>query len=340
MRVLRAAMAGDADPVQDVAADADDQVNTDWATWPMMPTVVMAAAPKFNDLIAPASVQAAMRGPEWSIAHGWRAAAAKEVSRVEGFRGWTQISGSEMRRLRRDWPHQVSMGNIVAVLTIKRDPSGNPRAPEILRKLRVAISDPTAADSVDVESYSCCVDPMSNIVITALVPVLEAEQTSLDVGGAYWHGQPPAIADGGRVILAPAPLWLEGLGQGRYRARDKHGRRNFLRILGNMPGRRDAGRIWKKCLGEFLRAYGLRQLISDRRVWVRVSPLGTLVYYDHVDDSRLTVTNARVRLHFCRAWALQFDESLEKMALTEDFTGLRHRPTTDGMIASSGGWPT
>ncbi len=128
-----------------------------------------------------------------------------------------------MRKLRRSLPHQVSMGNIVAVLTIKRDPSGNPRAPEVLRKLRVAISDPSAADSVDVESYSCCVDPMSNIVVTALVPALEAEQTSIDVGGAYWHGTPPSIAEGGRVILAPVPAWLEGLGAGRYRARDKHG---------------------------------------------------------------------------------------------------------------------
>ncbi len=43
--------------------------------------------------------------------------------------------------------------------------------------------------------------------------------------------------------------------------------------------------------------------------------LGTLVYYDHVDDSRLTVANARVRLNFCRAWAIQFDESLEEISL-------------------------
>ena len=117
--------------------------------------------------------------------------------------------------------------------------------------------------------------------------------------------------------------------------RDRHGRRNFLRILDNMPGRRDAGRIWQKCLDEFLRTYGLRQLISDRRVWVYVSSLGTLIYYDHVGESRLTLTAPGVRLHFCRAWALQFDESLAEMAITEDFTGLRHRPTPDGLIAVS-----
>ncbi len=73
------------------------------------------------------------------------------------------------------------------------------------------------------------------------------------------------------MILAPVPPWLEGLGKGGYRARDAHGRRNFLRILGNTPGRRKAGRIWQKCLDEFLRGYVLRQLISDRRVWAHVS---------------------------------------------------------------------
>ncbi len=166
MRVLRAVMADDAASVSAHAVDRDDQLDTDWTTWPMTPAVVIGAAPK-DDLVAPVSVQAAMRGPEWAIANGWRAAAVKEISRVEGFRGWTQILGAEMRRLRRDLPHQVSMGNIMAVLTIKRGPSGNPRAPQVLRKLRVAISDPTAADSVDVESYSSCVDPLSNIVTTA-----------------------------------------------------------------------------------------------------------------------------------------------------------------------------
>ena len=140
MRVLRASMAGDAAKEGSHIDDGDDQINTDWNTWPMVPAVVMSAAPKEADLIAPASVQAAKRGPEWDIPNGWRAAVVKEVSRVEGFNGWAQISGGEMRRLRRELPHQVSMGNIVAVLTLKKDPSGNPRAPEILRKLRVAIS--------------------------------------------------------------------------------------------------------------------------------------------------------------------------------------------------------
>ena len=128
---------------------------------------------------------------------------------------------------------------------------------------------------------------------------------------------------------------MEGLGTGGYRAFDRHGHRNFLRILGNMPGRRDAGRIWQTCLDGFLRTYGLRQLVSDRRVWVQDSPLGIIIYHDHVDDSRLTTTAAGVLQHFHRAWALRFGESLTLAERSEDFTGLRHHPTEHGTIAVS-----
>jgi hypothetical protein len=242
------------------------------------------------------------------------ACGVNEVARVEGFRGWRIVSGQEMRTLRRSHPTQVSMGNIVAVLTMKRDPSGNQRELDVARKLRVAISDPTSKDSVDVKSYSPCVDPMSNIIITAVAPSLRAEQTSIDVGGAYWHGTPPSLDDGGRVIFAPVPAWMAGLGAGGYQAFDRHGRSNFLRILGNMPGRRDAGRIWHSCLDGFLRAYGLRQQVSFRRVWAQDSPLGIIIYHDHVDDSRLTTTATGALQHFHRAWALRFGESWVALA--------------------------
>jgi hypothetical protein len=56
---------------------------------------------------------------------------------------------------------------------------------------------------------------------------------------------------------------MTGMGGGGYQAFDRH---------------RDAGRIWQTCLGGFLRAYGLRQLVSDRRVWVQDSPLGVIIY--------------------------------------------------------------
>ena len=102
-----------------------------------------------------------------------------------------------------------------------------------------------------------------------------------------------------------------------------------------MPGRRDTGRIWQSCLDVFLRAYGLRQLVSDRQVWVQDSLLGIIIYHDHVDDSRLTTTAAGVLQHFHRAWALRFGESLTLAERSEDFTGLCHHPTEYGTVAVS-----
>ncbi len=35
-----------------------------------------------------------------------------------------------------------------------------------------------------------------------------------------------------------------------------------------MPGRANAGKIWHARFNEFLIGYGLRQLVTNRRVWV------------------------------------------------------------------------
>ena len=96
MRVLRAAMSADVASRGHDHAD-DDPLDADWARWPMDPGIAMFIPPPSDGLVAPRSVQAAMHGPEWGIRHGWRAAAVREVTRVEGFNGWRMVSGREMR---------------------------------------------------------------------------------------------------------------------------------------------------------------------------------------------------------------------------------------------------
>ena len=66
------------------------------------------------------------------------------------------------------------------------------------------------------------------------------------------------------MLYAPVPEWLGEFGD--YPTHDKRGRRNMLLIQGNMPGRADAGAIWQKRFNRFLLDYGLRQLVTDRRV--------------------------------------------------------------------------
>ena len=210
----------------------------------------------------------------------------------------------------------------MSVLTCKADPDGDPRGGGVTNKFRIAVAESKGTELGVGQTYSSCADEISNRVITAIGPTLEAHQTSIDVGGAYYFGVPPSMSEGGRLLYAVVPPWLAEFGD--FPTHDKHGHRNMLLIEGNMPGRADAGKIWQTRFNRFLVAYGLRQLITDRRVWVLKSPLGIIIIHDHVDDSRLTSTTAAARSHFYRAWALEFNSPPESAELSEDFTGLRH----------------
>jgi hypothetical protein len=322
-RVLRVALQEDMPtPLPVDLPDRVEAPDPEELSFPLYMT--LHAAPAEGTPTPPSSVAAARRLPDFAAPHGWRDAITKEVRRVEGFRAWALAPASAVKRAVAEVGHErVSIGHIVAVLTCKLDPAGDPRAPGILNKFRVAIADRTDATS-GVPTFSSCVDDVTNRIITAVAPAVRATQTTIDVGGAYYHGTPDSVEAGGRYLFARIPPWLSDLFPDAYPATDALGRHNFLRILGNMPGRCDAGRIWQRRFDVFLRGYGLTQLMTDRRTWVRTTDEGTLIVHDHVDDSRLTSTTDAVRDAFHRAWAETFGEPLGATPQSEDFTGLRH----------------
>jgi len=216
---------------------------------------------------------------------------------------------------------RVSIGYIVAVLVCKMDPAGGARAAHIVNKFRITLADKREGAG-DILTHSNCVDDITNRLITAIAPAIGALQDSIDVGGAYFHGVPPSMDNGGRCLYVRIPTWLAELFP-QYPLRGTGGM-NFLRVTGNMPGRCDAGRIWQQRFDQFLRGFGLTQLLTDRRVWTRHDAHGSLIVHDHVDDSRLTATTPQARTIFHEAWAAHFHESIEIRPLSEDFTGLRH----------------
>ena len=162
----------------------------------------------------------------------------------------------------------------MAVLTCKTDPNGDPREPGICRKFCVSLSE-GGRDDIEVDTYSSCVDDITNRLITVAASALDAEQTSIDVGGAYFHGTPPTMEEGGRMVFAVVPPWLEEFAP--YPATARDGSKNLLLVTGNMPGWKDAGRIWQARFDTSLREYGLRQLVTDLRVWARETPAGILI---------------------------------------------------------------
>jgi hypothetical protein len=273
--------------------------------------------------IPPANVREAMARPDFAAPFGWKGAMDKEVARVQLHKAWRLVPIQHMRRARSKYgAHRVNCGYVVSVLSCKTDPSGDPRGGGITNKFRVAVAESKGTVLAAAQTYSSCADDISNRVITAIGPTLDAHQTSIDVGGAYYFGKPPTMDDpDGRMFYCAIPPWLESYGYPAYQA---DGQRNMLLIEGNMPGRADAGRIWQARFNGFLRAYGLRQLVTDRRVWVMHSPRGILIIHDHVDDSRLTSTTVEARSHFYAAWAAEFNSPPESAELSENFTGLKH----------------
>jgi hypothetical protein len=216
------------------------------------PALAHMAAPPPGAPAAPASVAAARALPDFDAPHGWRAAIGKEIARVEGFRAWRLATAQEVREDRRLYGDaRVSIGYIVAVLTCKLDPAGGPRSQEVLNKFRVAIADKADA-AATVITHSNCADEISNRLITAIAPAIGAHQDSIDVGGAYFHGIPLSMLLGGRRLYVCIPAWLAALFPATYPLRGKGGGTNFLPIVGNMPGRCDAGRIWQSRFDQFL----------------------------------------------------------------------------------------
>jgi hypothetical protein len=333
----RASAAAQASLDADMSELPLDHVAWDYHDFAFQPGAVLLAAspppqPASNGTLpsAPISVAAARERPDYHEPGGWHEAILKEIRRVESFAAWELCPISAFfADLRDKGPDLCSMAYIVTAQTIKTTASGDLRAVGVANKFRVTLADKCELPVDSIQTYSCCVDDTTNRLMALISPLLGAEQTTIDISGAYFHGAPlPA-----RSLYAVVPKWLHHYGP--YPATDAHGRRNVLKIVGNMPGRRDAGRIWQVRLDAFLVSYGMRQLVTDLRVWVYESPLGRLIVHDHVDDSRLTYTTIRARDHFYLHWAGEFGEPLISHGLNEDFTGLRHRFTESGGVEIS-----
>ena len=329
LRVLRASLASETLPEPDNLPSHPDPA----AHLPA--SLILEAAPQPKAPIAPASIAAARRLPDFDAPNGWLSSIKKHLKTIESFNAWILADiSAHTEAIQHVGEDRVSVGNLVAILVCKLDTAGDPRDPTIVNKFRIALSDPSEAAS-GVPTFSSCVAATSNRIITAIAPALDATQTTIDVSSAYYHGTPDPIETGGRYVFARIPLWLSELFPDRYPQRDSRGRRNILRIPGNMPGRCDGGRIWQRRFDTFLRSFGLTQLLTDRRVWVKTDHLGSIIVHDHVDDSRLTSTTTAARDAFHTAWATTFNEKLEGTPLSEDFTGLRHHAIDGRTLAIS-----
>ncbi len=185
----------------------------DWCVHEHEATTSLASA---WDHIALEQSELARARPDFEAPHRWRAAMAKEVRRVESFKAWTLVPFSDFRRdLRERGPDCTSIAYIVGAFAHKTDPNGDPRALSILNKFRVTCADVCQTEVDPLDTYSSCVDSITNRVITSVAPRLRAHQTTIDISSACYHGRPLPLVP--KTKTAPAtglrlytvvPTWL------------------------------------------------------------------------------------------------------------------------------------
>ena len=93
------------------------------------------------------------------------------------------------------------------------------------------------------------------------------------------------------MLYARIPRGLEHFGY----AERVNGMKYLLKIVGNVPGRQDAGVIWGKAYDEFLtKDCGLTQSIVDRRLYYKHGPnreLALVLVCVLVDDNRIAANS-------------------------------------------------
>ena len=137
--------------------------------------------------------------------------------------------------------------------------------------------------------YSACVSSSSSRLITQLAVEKSAFQHTIGVSGAYYKGTRPSVEEGGRLVFARVPAWLDDYGH--FPTHDADGTANYIQITGNMAGCADAGCIWEAAYDKHLiSVQGMTQSVYDTRVFYCHYPEenGFIIAHVHVDDTRLT----------------------------------------------------
>ena len=115
--------------------------------------------------------------------------------------------------------------------------------------MRLTVGDLKVRGKVD-NTYTPAAAFDSTRLLIQLGVLRGARRTTKDVGGAYLFGTPtPPTEPGGRFLFVPAP---PGSAEFGYPEKDERGRQNYFEVVGNLPGRQGAGRVWGECYGKFL----------------------------------------------------------------------------------------
>jgi hypothetical protein len=161
------------------------------------------------------------------------------------------------------------------------------------------------------------------------------KRRNLDVKGAYFEGRKlTPDEEGGRSLWAPVPA---GWGDFGYHQYDGNGDRNWFEITGNVPGLRDAGRVWAADCDAFLLAEGFTQSIVDRRVFVKqLTAKGgecLFIVAVYVDDYWTYCEDDNAWLDFEAKWTSRYTASSTVVEAGSDFCGTTFTDIEGGSLS-------
>jgi hypothetical protein len=127
-----------------------------------------------------------------------------------------------------------------------------------------------------------------------------------------------------------------------YPQRRSDGTVMYFEIVGNLPGRQDAGRVWGDCYTSFmLDTCKFEQSIVDRRIFFRLGHGPTtrsgrrpilMVVGIHVDDNLIVSKDATASAEFNALWEAKFDSAPDSQLTQNDYLGIRLTRPSAGLM--------
>jgi len=247
-----------------------------------------------------------------------RAAHAKDVKLMVDSKAIRLVPYSALHAAIAKWgKDRVSLRHIVYACKVKKNAKG-----EITQiKVRGCVGDATRFGKVP-DTYSATVAPSSRRLLAQLMAMYpDATSAQNDVRGAYYCGKPVPPEEGGRCLFCFIPPEMEEYGFPQY---DENGQRNLLEIIGNIPGRQEAGKIWGEEYTRFLvKECGMVQSQVDRRLFHRKDESGNFIITAvYVDDSWFISTSPVLQEEFSTKWHARYTTASDVEATEGEFCGV------------------
>ena len=272
--------------------------------------------------------------PSWGVPGGYKDKLKDELEHVIGIKkALILVPVGTYRRDKEKYGDRCEMKNILTPGTEKLMADGK----HARLKVRLVLADIRGVFPID-RTFSATVnDETIRFLESFLLGRKGAKRRVLDVKGAYFEGKVPTPEEGGRVLYARVPPGWSEFGYPEY---DSSGGRNYFQVVGNVPGRQDAGVIWQDEYDAWLSGEGFTQSIVDRRVFYKsieraTGGLGLFVLGVFVDDNWTHCECDGACFSFYSRWAARFKPSLTNDLEGRDFCGVTYDDKPDGSVELS-----